>query len=114
MKIKITRRELLRHDNNEMVTNWFYLVHGRLHNDDDTRYRKFKFVVWIDGEDLWFYDGDDDSTNEEEKWSYVPVDEYLNYYCIPSFTDLIRSYDDCNEFYDACIDSINNWNEKWR
>ena len=107
MEIKITRRELLRHDNNEMVTNWFYLVHGRLYNDDETMYKKFKFVVWIDGDDLWFDDDD-------EGWSYVPLDEYLNYYCIPSFTDLIRGYDDCDDFYDACYDSIISWNERWR
>ena len=113
MEIKITRRELLRHDNNEMVTNWFYLVHGRLVNDDDTKYKRFKFVVWIDGQDLWFYDGDGTTDNEED-WSFVPLDEYLNYYAIPSFTDCINSYDDCDYFYEICNDSIRNWNEKWR
>ena len=114
-EVKITKRQLLRHDNNEMVTNWFYLVHGRIYNDEDTMYKRFRFVVWIDGEDLWFYDGENTTnTDDEENWSFVPLDEYLNYYAIPSFTDYIKDFDDCDEFYEVCNDSIRNWNEKWR
>lgn len=110
MEVKITKRQLLRHDNNDMVTNWFYKVNGRIYNDSGDRYRSFRFVAWIDGDDLWFYDGDGKTDNEED-WTFVPLDEYLDYYAIPGFTNLIKSYDDTTAFYDACNESIEHWND---
>lgn len=109
--VKITKRTLLKHDNNEMVTNWFHLINGRIYNKDETRYRKFRFVTWIDGQDLWFYDGDGKTDNDDD-WTFIPMEEYLNMYVIPSYTDLILGYDDCADFYEACNYTIERWNER--
>ena len=48
MEIKITKRQKLLEINNDMCHNYYYLVHGRFYNDENTAYRKFKFVVWFD------------------------------------------------------------------
>lgn len=101
-KVKITKRTLLRHDNNCMVTNWFYLVNGRAYTDDGERYQKFRFVVWIDAGDLYELDCES-------------VDEYLNYYAIPSFTDYIPEHltdsAQLDTFIEVCNDSIHWWND---
>ena len=100
---KITKRRLLRHDNNCMVTNWFYLVNGRAYCDDGQHYFPFKFVCWIDAGDMYEVDCDD-------------VKEYLDYCSIPWFTDLIPdSLTDSaqlSEFIEACNESITFWNER--
>lgn len=96
-----------------MCTNWFYLINGRIENDDNTRFKKFRFVVWIDNNDLWFHTVDGKTDNDDD-WHFVPLKEYLNDYAIPSFTDSINSYEDCTAFYELCNDSIIQWNESWR
>ena len=102
MEIKITKRTLLKEVNNEMCHNWYWLIQGRIINDAGTRYRKFKFVEWFDVFDVQDY-------FEDGTYNKKRVLEYLNE-CIWSRVDLIRGYDNCEEFYLMCNETIENWN----
>ena len=104
MKIKTTKRTLIRHDNNDMCCNWFYLVQGRIINDEGTRYRGFKFVVWFDADELWEH-------NNKERITQQDLREFTDELAYGQFFCLIKSYDDVKEFFDECNRSINNWNE---
>ena len=55
MEIKITKTEKLQEINNSMVHNFYYLIHGRIYNDEKTRYKKFKFVLFFDAFDIQEY-----------------------------------------------------------
>ena len=59
MELKITKRVLLEEQNNDMCHNWFFLVYGKILNDEKTLSRKFKFVEWLDVFDIqdWSEDG---------------------------------------------------------
>jgi len=94
MNIKITKRTLLKEINNTMCHNYYYLVQGRLYNDDNTRLRRFTFVVWFDAFDIQeFFDKDHYTKND--------IREYCNE-CAGYYLDMIVSYNDCKEFYREC------------
>lgn len=58
-EIKITKKEKICEINNEMCHNFYYLIHGRLYNQNKTRYKKFKFVIFFDIFDVMeFYEID--------------------------------------------------------
>ena len=110
MEIKITKKQKLLEINNEMCHNYYYLVHGRIYNDDKTAYRKFKFISWFDIFDVDEYfngdDGDDPITKEM-------IMEYLDE-CIWATITMIKDYDDevsLKYFYDICNESIIRYNE---
>ena len=103
MNIKITKREKLKEVNNEMCHNYYYLIHGRIINDDDTMYKKFKFVLWFDAFDIQeFY--------EIDSYTKADITNYINE-LIYSYTELINSYDDTSYFYQICNESIENYNK---
>lgn len=103
MEIKITKRTLIDRRANSMENNWYYLIQGRIYNDTCTKFKRFKFVVFFDGEDLWDYFGKDYISNEDIK-------EYLNA-CIEGYTVLIGGYDDTDNFYNVCRETIDKFNE---
>ena len=102
MVIKITRRQLICEVHNNTVGNQYhYLVHGKIYNEDYSKLKRFKFIVWFDGYDLLeFFDGD-----------YTP-DRILEYVdcAIESYTSMIIDFDNCNAFYEACNNSIEHYN----
>ena len=49
---EITKTKKLLETNNEMAHNYYYLIYGRIYNEEKTRMRKFKFVEWFDIFDL--------------------------------------------------------------
>lgn len=102
MEIKITKRTLLKEVNNDMCHNWYYYVQGRIYNDTKTRYRKFAFIVWFDVFDM-MDSLDIDAYTKQDIRQYVEK-------CIFCFTDTIKSYDDCKDFYKLCEESIDHWN----
>ena len=111
MEIKITKREKLYEMNNEMCHNFYYLVHGRLYNDDKTAYRKFKFVSWFDIFDVdeFFYDNEEMNNIITEDM----IKEYLEE-CIWGTVSIVTDYNNENQlrnFYDMCNDSIIRYNE---
>ena len=101
MEIKITRKQKLLHVGNcwcDYINYW--LIHGRIINDDHTQYRKFKFVINVN----FTADGYDPETGED-----IPESEMMED-MIFSFTDNIKSFDDCMEFYEMCNESIMEYN----
>lgn len=93
MEIKITKRQKLLEINNDMCHNYYYLVNGRIYNDDKTAYRKFKFIPWFDIIDVDEYFNYDD---EHDTWLENPVtqsmiDEYLEE-CIWAYVSIITEY----------------------
>lgn len=102
MDIKITKKEKIFEQHNDKVSNYCYLIHGRIINDNGTRYRKFKFVIHFDGYDLY-----DECVETKE--------DFMNFLdsLIDGFTSSIISYDDCGDFYKLCSESIDNYNQKF-
>lgn len=101
MEIKITRKQKLFNVGNEWcdyVNYW--LINGRIYNDDHTMYRKFKFVADCN----FSCDGYDPKTGEIRTESELLED------LIFSYTDTIRSFDNCTDFYDLCNQSIMSFN----
>lgn len=103
---EITKKEKILEINNEMCHNYYYLIHGRIYNENKTRMRKFKFVQWFDIFDVQeFFD-------DKEIINYDDILEYLNNLDIPYIYN-IKSYNDekgLNDFYSFCNNSINNYN----
>lgn len=106
--IKITKTSKLLEVNNDMVHNFYYLVHGRIINENRTKYKKFRFVLFYDVFELqeYFETKDNETvviTKDMEK-------EYRNY-LIFNMVDTIKSYNDTKYFYELCIDTIKNYNK---
>lgn len=107
MEIKVTKRTKLQEVNNDMCHNWYYLVNGKIINDEKTRQRRFKFVVWFDVEDVF-----ENISEERDHYTKEDVNECLDM-CIFCYVDMIRGYEteQCKDFFEACNDSIKHWNE---
>lgn len=45
---EITKKQKLLEINNDMCHNYYYLIYGRIYNENKTRYKKFKYVEWFD------------------------------------------------------------------
>ena len=104
MEIKVTKRTKLNEVNNDMCHNWYYLINGKIINDEGTRCRPFRFVVWFDVYDVMENAGKD-SYNKND------ISECLDT-MIFSYTDMIRGYEpkQCREFFEQCNQSIKNYN----
>lgn len=100
MEIKITRKQELYKQCSDMVSNYYYLIYGRIINNDNSKYKKFRFIIKFDGYDLADY-------FEEEK---VNISLYLDI-LIEGFISAINSYEDTDYFYNMCINSIQQYNE---
>lgn len=104
MEIKITKRTLAYEVNNDKVHNYYYYVQGHMYNDDNTKYKKFRFIVSFDVYDLAdFYDKDVFTKND--------ILNYVNEMSFCCFTDYIKTYDDCKYFHELCKQSIENYNK---
>lgn len=103
MKIKITKRIKLWELNCDKCHNYYYGIKGRIINDDNTKYKKFTFVVSFDIFDAMEY-FEQDSVSQQELLMYVDVltDSMLSY---------IKSYNDCKHFYSLCNETIDTYNK---
>lgn len=104
--IKITKRECLESYDNDMASFREYLVHGKIYNADNTRYRPFRFIINYEPNDICdFY----------EQETYTKQDE-RNYQdeLIFSITNYINDYNDTKTFYEICNNSITTHNERNR
>lgn len=105
--VELTTHKKIHEVNNSMCHNYYYVQYGRIYNAEHKRYRKFKFVVWFDIFDAMEFHDKDAVTKEE-------IAECASEYAWASCegqTDLIKSFDNCQAFYDWCNETINNYNE---
>ena len=105
--VKITKTSKLLEVNNDMVHNFYYLVHGRIINENRTKYKKFRFVLFYDVFDLQEYWENDD--NENIKITKDMEKEYRDV-LIFNMVSTIKSYDDTKDFYELCNDTIKDYN----
>lgn len=103
MEIRITKKEKLQEINNDKAHNFYYLIYGRIYNDDKTRYKKFKFVLFFDVFDVQEYFEQDFYTKENLR-------TYIND-LIYSYTSLITDYTKTQYFYEICNDTIKQYNK---
>lgn len=110
MTFKITKRKLLKEVNNCMCHNWYYLIYGRIYNDEHTKYRRFKYIKWFDVFDMleWLHDDNDDCT-----YTTQDVKNYLTE-LIGCDLELVNSFDDTEQFYEFCNRTIADWNKHAR
>ena len=105
--VELTKREKLLEVNNDMCHNFYYLQYGRIYNADKTYFRRFKFVFWFDIFDVTEY-FDKDVVSKQE------IDEFANEiaWCMSETGQGgIKSFDDCQAFYDWCSETINDYNK---
>ena len=107
VNFEITKRQKLYEQNINMVChNFYYLIHGRLYNEDKTRFRKFKFVEWFDIFDIMEF-FDTDYYNEKL------IKEYVNN-IENSYLLNIQDFDDkkgLNDLYNYCNETIDYYND---
>lgn len=98
--IKITKiKSLLRGMNFED-----FLVYGKIYNYNKTKYRKFKFVLSIDDDAIFEY-------YEKDKVTKSEIKSFRDDLIFGGFTSFINNYNDVDEFYKVCTDSIRSYNE---
>lgn len=103
---KITKKVKILEVNNEMAHNYYYMLYGKIYNEEKTKYRKFKFVEWFDIFDIVEY-------FEKDKITKNDIKEYLNSLEIPYIYN-IKNYDDIEhlqEFYNYCNETIKKYND---
>lgn len=104
--VELTSHKKIHEVNNSMCHNYYYVQYGRIYNSEHKRFRKFKFVVWFDIFDICEY-YDKDTVTKQELARYA--NEIGWSYC-EAYQDLIKSYNDCQPFYDWCNQTINTYN----
>ena len=104
--VELTKLEKLLEVNNDMCHNYYYLQYGRIYNKDKTQFRRFKFVEWADINDICDYLDKDFVTDKDIRfvmgdyaWGTCDSQEYL-----------IKSFDDCQAFFDWCNETIERFN----
>lgn len=103
---EITKTQKLLETNNEMAHNYYYLIYGRIYNEEKTRMRKFKYVEWFDIFDLQEYFDKDYITEDDIK-------QYVNELIDTTNITNIKDYNDkegLKNFYDFCNDTIRRYN----
>lgn len=107
---EITKKQKIKEVNNDMCHNYYYLIYGKIYNNDKTKIRKFKFIVWFDFFDLQEYYEKEIIKKEEIK---IYVDDLIfNVVC--SYIAKIKDFDDqkkLNEFYNYCNYTIQKYND---
>ena len=103
---KITKKLKKLEINNDKCHNYYYLIYGRIYNENKTRCRKFKFVEWFDVFDVQEYFNYKDFITKKD------IEEYRDILEIP-YISSIKNYNDekgLKEFYNYCKETIENYN----
>lgn len=109
MEIKITKRKQIYEIKNDMCWNFYWLYNGRIISDDGKCFRRFKFVVSFDIFDVMeFYD--EDMNTPVSKSDMKNYADELAF----SMTSYIKSFDDYQDFYDICKNSIEKYNNLFK
>lgn len=102
---EITKKQKILEVNNEMCHNYYYLIHGRLYNENKTKYKKFKYILFFDIWDLLEYYEKDFVTQEEIK-DYIEAIENPYLTSISNYNDIKN----IENFYKFCNETIENYN----
>lgn len=107
MENKITKITKLLEVNNDMVHNYYYLVHGRLIDNKNKKYLKYKFVMLFDIFDVQEYFEKDIITKDDIK-EYKNI---LSFDYIPYNIKDINDKEHIKEFLKECNSTIDNYNK---
>lgn len=102
---EITKTQKIYEQNNDMCHNYYFIIYGKIYNEDKTRMRKFKYVEWFDIFDVMEFFEKDFVTKED-------IREYVNN-LENGYLYNIKDYNDekgLKEFYDYCNETIKNYN----
>ena len=86
-----------------MCHNFYYLIHGRIINDEKTRYKKFKFVLFFDAFDIQEY-------FEQEYYTKDNIKDYINA-LIDGYIGIIQDYNNTRDFFITCNQTIERYNK---
>lgn len=108
---RITKTKLVDKGFNDKAGHyWSYLYYFRIYDEDEKRYCRYAFIVNFTGEDF------DEFRYDEE------TDSYVDYYTLKDYADELASgfiysykfsYEDHNEFFKACKESIERYNRRF-
>ena len=104
--VELTKKEKILEVNNSMCHNYYYYQHGRIYNADKTKFRRFGFVLWFDIFDVTEY-------FEKESVTQKEINDYTNiisWETVCTYEGLIKSFDDCSQFYNMCNETIKEYN----
>ena len=105
--IEFTKLENVLEVNNSMCHNYYYVQYGRIYNADKTHFRRFKFVFWFDIFDVMEF-FEKDAVSKSDIGAYALECAWCAYESCKGF---IKSFDDCQAFYDWCNETIENFNK---
>ena len=108
LDFKITKMQKIKEVNCDMCHNYYYLIYFKLYNENKTRYRKGKFVIWFDIFDLqdYYIDEDEDLrpiTQEEIK-------QYAGEIAVNTLESYYHDYNNVHDLYEFCRNSILDYN----
>ena len=103
---KITKSQMILETNNDMAHNYYFLIHGRIYNEDKTKYRRFKYVEWFDIFDVMEFFEKEYITIQDVK-AFLSNIENVYLYNIKDFDDK----ESLSEFYSYCNETIRNFNK---
>lgn len=106
MENKVTKIIKLKEVNNDMVHNYYYLVHGRLIDNTTKMYLKYKFVMWFDIFDLQEYFDKDIITKSDIK----QYRDELSYSYIGHNIKDVNDKEHIKEFLKECNSTIEEYN----
>ena len=101
---KVTKSKRIKTVINDMEYNFYFLNYIKIYNDDNTRYYHFKFVTSFDIYDLYeFYE-------DKESFSKSDIKQYNDEIASSFIYSYKFDYNNHDEFYRACCDTIYNYN----
>lgn len=106
INFEITKKQKILEVNNSMCHNYYYVIYGRIYNEEHTKYKKFKYIEWFDVFDVMEF-------FETDCYNDKLVKEYLNN-LENSYLLNIKDYNDIKnlkEFYNYCNETIKKYND---
>jgi hypothetical protein len=104
--VEFTKHEKILEVNNDMCHNYYYMQYGRIYNADKTQFRRFKFVFWFDIFDVMEYFEQDAVSNQD----IAEFSKEIAWSMFETYKGGIKSFDDCQAFYDWCNETIDDFN----
>ena len=109
LDFKDKKKQKLLEVNNDMTHNYYYLIYLKVFNEEKTRVRKFRYVVWFDIFEVQEFFEKDCITENDIKEYLKEIVENINYTHISN----IKNYNDIENiknFVNFCNDTIIDYN----